>query len=154
VVGIYALMSGDEVVYVGQSINLHSRVGQHRKDPAKIFDGYVVLAQCKPGELDRLENDFIHQYHPIFNKTACAHCGYLNSRHRPPRCQWHEDGRRCVGVVRDNGLCVKHLAPLLEKLAWARANYCHECEATSCDCEWRDEAAAESQWVTIKGYLV
>lgn len=40
--GVYCLMAGDRVVYVGQSKHVRNRLAQHRQEGAKAFDGVRV----------------------------------------------------------------------------------------------------------------
>jgi hypothetical protein len=63
VVGIYFLVKGTKVVYVGQSLNVHRRISDHRD---KDFDRYAVI-QCPSAMLDKLESLYIHTLRPILN---------------------------------------------------------------------------------------
>tara|TARA_R110002012_G_scaffold306394_1_gene511074 strand:- start:226 stop:921 length:696 start_codon:yes stop_codon:yes gene_type:complete len=66
--GIYFLIKDSEVVYVGQSINVYSRVNTHSQD--KDFNKIHVLP-CGIEELDDLESAYIHHLHPRLNgRTA------------------------------------------------------------------------------------
>ena len=64
--GVYALINGIEVVYIGKSKNAHSRVYCHRKD--KEFDR-VVFLEVAESDLDRVEGELIAQYRPKYNKV-------------------------------------------------------------------------------------
>ena len=59
--GVYFLISLDKVVYVGQSVNVYSRMREHAKD--KKFDSYAYIS-CSRDELDILESLYIHALHP------------------------------------------------------------------------------------------
>lgn len=62
--GIYFLISGERVVYVGQSVNVFARVRQHLSD--KEFDSYAyILADA--GLLNVLESLYIHTLRPPLN---------------------------------------------------------------------------------------
>jgi hypothetical protein len=61
--GVYFLIEGDEVVYVGQSVNVYARIAQHA---AKIFDRYAFIP-CSVDALDRLESLYIHFLRPKLN---------------------------------------------------------------------------------------
>ena len=83
--GVYVLLRGDEVLYVGQSINVYQRVAQHynakrrgyRKKLAGVtpFDlriraipyDRILIRPCLVAELDRIELGYIHRYKPRFN---------------------------------------------------------------------------------------
>jgi hypothetical protein len=61
--GIYFLCEAGEVVYVGQSIDVYSRVPQHK---GKSFDA-VYLFPSPASELDRMEGAFIRLLRPRLN---------------------------------------------------------------------------------------
>lgn len=61
--GVYFLLEGDEVVYVGQSTNVYTRIGQHRD---KRFDRYAFVP-CAVDALDKLESLYIHFLRPRLN---------------------------------------------------------------------------------------
>ena len=72
--GVYFLIKGIEIVYVGQSVNVHSRVATHFAD--KDFDSFCYI-ECLPKHLDVLESLYIHIYQPRLN-------GRLHGRMRSP----------------------------------------------------------------------
>jgi hypothetical protein len=61
--GVYFLVKGDKVVYVGQSVNVYSRIAQHQD---KDFDRFAFVA-CDKGLLDNLESLYIHVLKPELN---------------------------------------------------------------------------------------
>lgn len=61
--GVYFLLDGNDVVYVGQAVNVYSRIGQHTD---KRFDRYAFVP-CSVDALDRLESLYIHCLRPILN---------------------------------------------------------------------------------------
>jgi hypothetical protein len=63
-VGVYFLIDNDEVVYVGQSVNIFSRISQHKID--KKFDRYAFIP-CSKENLDKLESLYIHFLRPRLN---------------------------------------------------------------------------------------
>ena len=67
-VGIYFLVSENEIVYVGQSIDIGQRVRSHRNDIKKVFDE-VRFIECKEEELLEKECEFISVLNPKYNKT-------------------------------------------------------------------------------------
>lgn len=67
--GIYFLVRQGEVVYVGQSINVHARVWQH-KQARKDFDAFAYV-KCERDSLDALESLYIHTLRPRLNGTMC-----------------------------------------------------------------------------------
>lgn len=64
---IYFLCRGDEVVYIGQSINLSSRLGQHLD--MKHFDR-VFYVSVPREDLTWRELELINQYQPELNKQG------------------------------------------------------------------------------------
>lgn len=64
--GVYFLLRGPMVVYVGQSVNVMSRVANHVED--KEFDAVHILPVIA-SELDAVEGAFIRHFRPVLNKT-------------------------------------------------------------------------------------
>lgn len=62
--GVYFLMRGKRVVYVGQSTNMLARLAQHQQ--GKKFDRFACIP-CSPEELDALEALYIHLLKPELN---------------------------------------------------------------------------------------
>lgn len=62
--GVYFLIDQNEIVYVGQSVNIYSRITQHAVD--KIFDRYAFVP-CLKEHLDKLESLYIHFLQPKLN---------------------------------------------------------------------------------------
>lgn len=71
--GVYFLIHRGVVVYVGQSVNVHARILQHRAQ--KEFDRFGFVA-CDESALDLLESIYIHVLRPPLNGeqagTPCA----------------------------------------------------------------------------------
>ena len=61
--GVYFLIDGDKVVYVGQSVNVYARISQHHD---KLFDSFAFIP-CKKNLLDSLESLYIHVLRPSLN---------------------------------------------------------------------------------------
>ena len=61
--GVYFLVHYDEIVYVGQSVNLHSRISAHTD---KQFDRFAFVP-CNTDMLDKLESLYIHCLRPKYN---------------------------------------------------------------------------------------
>lgn len=64
--GVYFLVDGDEIVYVGQSVNIYARIPQHH---SKQFDRYLYIP-CEPKLLNALESLYIHCFQPKLNFTS------------------------------------------------------------------------------------
>ena len=63
-IGIYFLYKGNEVVYVGQSVNIENRIQEHRG--SKDFDSYNYVL-CDRGELNEKEAYYILKHRPSYN---------------------------------------------------------------------------------------
>lgn len=59
--GVYFLVKKRSVIYVGQSINVHTRVQAHKR--CKDFDSYCFIP-CKKDDLNVLESLYIHALSP------------------------------------------------------------------------------------------
>lgn len=70
--GVYFLIHGEEVVYVGQSLSVASRVHDHVSKKEKVFDRAVYLP-VPPSDLSQVERAFIRVLRPRYNDT---HNGY------------------------------------------------------------------------------
>ena len=62
--GVYFLIKGHRVVYVGQATNVFRRVSDHAG--AKDFDGFTFIS-CKPESLNAIESLYIHYLKPQLN---------------------------------------------------------------------------------------
>lgn len=61
--GVYFLIDGAEVVYVGQAVNVYARISQHTN---KRFTHYAFVP-CAADALDRMESLYIHCLRPKLN---------------------------------------------------------------------------------------
>jgi len=61
--GVYFLVDGDRVVYVGQSVNVYARISQHHD---KVFDSFAFIP-CERDMLNSLESLYIHVLRPPLN---------------------------------------------------------------------------------------
>jgi hypothetical protein len=66
--GVYFLIRDNRVVYVGQSVNVYSRLSQHKD---KTFDRFAYVP-CPPEKLNRLESIYIHVLKPELNAECAA----------------------------------------------------------------------------------
>jgi hypothetical protein len=76
--GVYFLVKGGEVVYVGQSTNVFARVVIHAA--YDLCDSFVFLP-CAPTDLDELESLYIHLFCPRLNGSRDGQV----ERHAPIR---------------------------------------------------------------------
>jgi len=76
--GVYAIARGSKVIYVGQSLNLQDRLGDHlseRDNPLLALmvgagGSTFVYAEVNPALLDLVERAWIAQYQPVCNRKA------------------------------------------------------------------------------------
>jgi len=61
--GVYFLINDMKIVYVGQSVNVYSRIPQHVD---KRFDRYAIV-RCERNLLDLMESLYIHVIRPKLN---------------------------------------------------------------------------------------
>lgn len=67
--GIYFLIQGDEIIYIGQSRDCYRRLSEHENSPPrKSFDAYCVI-EVSPGKLDEIEAAYIAKFQPRLNIT-------------------------------------------------------------------------------------
>ena len=62
--GVYFLFDGDDLVYIGKSIECRARIESHKK--TKKFDSYHIL-QMQESEIDEAEKKYISKYKPRYN---------------------------------------------------------------------------------------
>lgn len=65
ITGIYFLIDANKIVYVGQSVNIFSRVSQHYNDK-KQFTSFAYIV-CEKNILDKMESLYIHLLKPKLN---------------------------------------------------------------------------------------
>jgi hypothetical protein len=65
--GIYFLIEGDDIVYVGQSTDVFNRLSRHRRD-GKEFDSFNIIP-CPEESLDELESTYIDAFAPWLNHS-------------------------------------------------------------------------------------
>lgn len=64
-IGVYFLFKGDELEYIGQSINVFRRLNDHLKD--KVFDNYSFVCCDSKYDAEKLEKQLIEKYKPRLN---------------------------------------------------------------------------------------
>ena len=64
--GVYMLFLSGEIMYVGRSTDIISRINTHSNDKSKEFDCYSYI-QCDPEDLDMFERSLIEKYLPKLN---------------------------------------------------------------------------------------
>ncbi|WP_321905206.1 GIY-YIG nuclease family protein [Paraburkholderia tropica] len=65
VVGVYFLIQDNELIYIGQSTDVHGRISQHRKD-GKPFDRFYII-ECPVEMLSLTESKYILMFQPPLN---------------------------------------------------------------------------------------
>ncbi len=64
--GIYLLICNHEVVYIGQTLNVESRLKAHKID--KVFDRYHFF-KCDVDKLNFFEEELIDRFRPKYNRS-------------------------------------------------------------------------------------
>ena len=75
--GCYLLWKNGCVVYVGQSVNILSRVGTHLAENSKDFDAYSYCAI--DGDLNNAEAELIARYKPTINNAMPNNSFYASA---------------------------------------------------------------------------
>jgi prophage regulatory protein len=65
-IGIYFLIDGDQIVYIGKSINVFARIAEHQRNNEKKFDTFTYI-QIPIDQLDEFEVEYINAYKPKYN---------------------------------------------------------------------------------------
>lgn len=72
--GVYFLLNDNEIVYVGQSVDVFSRVLSHGKDPSKVFNRSCWVPVSRD-ELDDVEGALIAMLKPKHNTRGVSQHG-------------------------------------------------------------------------------
>jgi excinuclease UvrABC nuclease subunit len=88
--GIYFLIFEKQIVYVGQSKNVHARVSTHLNSYKIKYDSYNFILVEEPKSLDNIEAYFIAKFKPKYNSTMQQNSlgldkSYLITTKRMPR---------------------------------------------------------------------
>lgn len=75
--GIYFLILGDEIVYVGQSVDVLGRINTHYREGQKQFDSYSFV-KVPAEDLCNQEAKYIAEINPEYNRTMLPGCGYFS----------------------------------------------------------------------------
>ena len=67
--GVYFLIRNKRIVYVGQSVSVLGRIGNHALEGVKEFDSYAFI-ECEKENLNILESIYIHILAPEYNGNA------------------------------------------------------------------------------------
>lgn len=67
--GVYFLICGASIIYVGQSLRPRSRVQQHARDGVIEFDRYLIIP-CQRDALREIERRYIEKLSPSCNRTT------------------------------------------------------------------------------------
>jgi hypothetical protein len=107
-IGIYFLFSDDELVYIGKSLSIYARIGNHCADVEKQFNR-VSIFLCSIEELDDLECKYILKYKPKYNKSIpYDSIGYFKTKTLLNKLRgkgWLiPDGHKLNGVIRRHKL--------------------------------------------------
>lgn len=96
--GVYFLLQGDHVVYVGQAKNVKKRIAEHKADPEKVFDAYSFLP-CDAEDLDTLEALYIMHLRPKQNKRQPGLYNILRATRKLPKNLKMPDAEAIQGLI-------------------------------------------------------
>lgn len=65
--GVYFLLQAKEVVYIGQTENIKTRIQAHKDDRSKIFDNVKFIDGVPVDLLDMVEAYYINKVKPKYN---------------------------------------------------------------------------------------
>ena len=80
ITAIYFLIDGDDVVYVGKSIDLVSRILKHRSENRKKFTRYAYI-RCDEIDLVDMEAAYIAKFAPKYNKQLSKNSEVASMEH-------------------------------------------------------------------------
>lgn len=121
-IGIYALISEGNVIYVGQSRHIHARVADHQRD--KTFDT-VLFCEVAEQDLDDVETFLIAMLNPPLNRVhadrkARSKCKKRNAYRLLPFATKYRPSHL---LDTSTGWQAKHLRLFLKVRHWGRPNY-------------------------------
>lgn len=96
---VYYLIDNDEIVYVGQSIQVFGRLSYHMSSRSKRFNGIVIL-DVKQGNLNRVEATEIVTHNPKYNQNVCLP---VQDKYMTPRqisTKFNADYRRVNKIIK------------------------------------------------------
>lgn len=76
--GVYFLIDGDEVVYVGITSDIHNRIIQHIQENKKVFDKYTFI-ECGD-ERWSAESNYVVKFKPKYNKKLNITSRWKNTK--------------------------------------------------------------------------
>lgn len=93
--GIYFVLLGKEILYIGMANNLHQRwYAHHRyrqfKSYGDVVIAWLVVANPFHRELEVIEETYICHFNPILNGTVRPK-EFVVTLPKPPRKMWDED---------------------------------------------------------------
>jgi hypothetical protein len=96
--GVYFLLQGNHVVYVGQAKNVKKRLAMHKADPDRVFDSYAFLP-CDEKDLDTLEALYIMHLRPKQNKRQPSLYNILQATRKLPKNLKMPDAEAIQGLI-------------------------------------------------------
>jgi hypothetical protein len=68
---VYMLIEGDEIIYVGQTVSLTSRIASHKYATKKSFS-FLYIQPCEASDLVILESLYINKFKPVLNQLKAT----------------------------------------------------------------------------------
>ena len=111
---IYFLICENEIVYIGQTRELFTRLTVHYKDPKKIFDSYTSFDITKPPfeskyTLDAIEAYFILKFQPKYNLSVPANDLFLSlpqlkDKYKNLKTKYSNTGSWVKSILKDHSV--------------------------------------------------
>jgi hypothetical protein len=116
--GVYFLINKIDIVYIGQSFFVKSRVQSHIGSPKFAFDGYFIK-EFKPKELNDSEAFFIWNLQPKHNKTLPKNNQYKTINQISKLLWKHQKITRgkTTQIIKKHDLCCRYNAYDFYKIA-------------------------------------
>ena len=108
--GVYKLLLGNEIVYVGQSVDIGKRIRTHAHEKIIDFDLFSVV-ECGEEEMILIETALIQKYNPIYNRVD----KYVLDSISVAKQRYKTDDSGMPEV-----LCEYCNSPFIKKVTWAR----------------------------------
>lgn len=85
IAGIYFLFNEDEIVYIGQSVAVHTRIHKHVIEGIKVFDSFTIVEMPDYNQRLLREKQLIETFKPKHNNVLLKDLGFGTLRNQEER---------------------------------------------------------------------
>lgn len=78
--GVYFLLLGPQIVYIGQATNVIVRIEIHQREGKKEFDRFFWVPVPDHENLTKVEAEYIWQFNPVYNEVLPPNDRYKQER--------------------------------------------------------------------------